>query len=109
MRHAGVLRVLHGARLGRVGTVMELRPVHVVVRGDGSVGHKDRTAITAALAGAFGQRGNRGHARVCFDVRYAVCGIDANAHNMRLFPQASFDEFNTRGTAPPSDRNVERF
>jgi len=45
---------------------------------------------------------------VRFDARYTIRGIDLNTHNMRLFPQTTFDQLNARGTAAPSDRDVER-
>ena len=72
-RHAGVFRVLHGACLGRVGAVPELRRVRVIVRRDGRVRHRHRAAIAAALARELSELLDRRLARRA--LRRALCRL----------------------------------
>jgi len=82
--------------------------VRVVVRGQGRVGQRRRTAAAAALAGEFGKLFDCDLSAASSDVRYAVERINVDACDMRMFVRTVLDELDARRAASPSNWDGER-
>jgi len=107
--HAGVLRVLHCTRFGRIHTVLGFRGMRVIVRRNSRVRQGRRTTTSAALAGELSQLLDGRLTRSRFDVRYAVARFNVDARDMRMSPQTFLQELDARGAAPASDWDGQRF
>jgi len=85
VRHAGVLRVLHRTRFGRIRAVLGPGGVSVIMRGNGRVRQRRRTAAAAALPGEISKLLDGRLTRSRLDARYAVKRVDVDACDMRMF------------------------